>query len=110
MSTTDTALKKPLPHKSHLYLAGFVLVGCLIPMPIVATIVTSAIYILPTPMWLQSLIYSWRTLNWLTIIAGFAVTFIFWLLTALFARNFTSFESADPVSGSHLKTHFASSE
>ena len=107
MSTTDTALKKPLPHKSHLYLAGFVLVGCLIPMPIVATIVTSAIYILPTPMWLQSLIYSWRTLNWLTIIAGFAVTFIFWLLTALFARNFTSFESADPVSGSHLKNHFS---
>ena len=107
MSTTDTALKKPLPHKSHLYLAGFVLVGCLIPMPIVATIVTSAIYILPTPMWLQSLIYSWRSLNWLTIIAGFAVTLVFWLLTALFAKNFTSFESADPVSGSHLKNHFS---
>jgi hypothetical protein len=107
MSTTGTALRKPFPHKSHLYLAGFVLAACLIPMPFVATIFTSAIYILPFPMWLQSLLYSWRLMNWFTIITGFGATFVFWLLAALFARNFTSFESANPVSGSHLINHFS---
>ena len=107
MSTTGTALRKPCPYKSHLYLAGFVLAACLIPMPFVATIFTSAIYILPFPMWLQSLLYSWRLMNWFTIITGFGITFVFWLLAALFARNFTSFESANPVSGSHLKNHFS---
>jgi hypothetical protein len=55
MSTTGKALRKPSPHKPHIYLAGFVLVGCLIPMPIAATIFTSAIYIIPTPVWLLSL-------------------------------------------------------
>lgn len=58
-------------------------------------------------MWSQSLISSWISLSWLVIIAGFGITLVFWLLSALFFRNFTSMESANPVSGSHLKNHFS---
>jgi hypothetical protein len=107
MNTTDMALRKPFPHKSHSYLAGLVFFGCLIPIPIVATIFTASIYIAPISIWLQSLISSWISLNWLVIIAGFVITLVFWLLCALFSQNFTSIESANPVSASHLKNHFS---
>ena len=107
MNTTNTALKKPYSHKSHSYLAGLVLFGCLIPIPIVATVFTASIYIAPISIWLQSLISSWISLNWLVIIAGFVITSVFWLLSAFFSQKFTSMESANPVSANHFKNHFS---
>jgi hypothetical protein len=107
MSTIDTISRKPFPHKSHSYLAGLVLVGCLLPIPIVATIFTAAIYIAPIPMRVPLLISSWISLNWLAIIAGLGITLVFWFLSALFFRNFTSMERANPWSGSHLQNHFS---
>src|SRR6266567_1919715 len=107
MNTTNTALKKPYSHKSHSYLAGLVLFGCLIPIPIVATVFTASIYIAPISIWLQSLISSWISLNWLVIIIGFVITFIFWLLSAFFSQKFTGMESANPVSANHFKNHFS---
>jgi hypothetical protein len=106
MSTTSKGSGKPVSRKSHLYLAALVLGGSLIPVPVVATIVTATIYITQLPTWLLSLISPWIALNWLAIAAGLAITLVLWLLSALFFKNFTSMESANPVSANHLKSHF----
>src|SRR5712692_9320569 len=105
MNTTDTALKKRYYLMSHSYLSVLVLFVCLIPIPIVATFFTASIYIAPISIRLQSLISSWVSLNWLVIITGFVITFVFWLLSAFFAQKFTGIESADPVSANHFKNH-----
>ena len=103
MNTTDMASKK----KPHSYLAGFIYFGCLIPIPIVATIFTASIYIAPILISLQSLISSWISLNWLVIITGFVITLVFWLLSAFFSQKFTGMESVSPVSANNFKNHFS---
>ena len=106
MSTTNTYYGKPYPHKSHLYLAGLVLSGSMIPMPIVATIFTAAIFIAQFPILSLPPLTAWIAPNWLAIVTGFVITLVFWLLLALFFRNFTSIDSANPVSAGHLRRHF----
>lgn len=106
MNITGTDSRKSSPSKSRSYSAALVLIGYLLPLPIVATIITAAIYIAPLPTSLHSLLSTWLPLNWLAVAAGCGITLVFWLLFALFFKGFTSMESANPVSGSHLKNHF----
>ncbi len=105
MNTTDTAGNPSIP-KSHAYSAALVLLGCLIPLPIVATIVTAAIYIAPFSPALGAIIPAWIAPNWMVCLVGIIITLVLWLLFALPLTGFSSMESAIPVKGSDLKNHF----
>lgn len=105
---TASADSSKYPPRDHLYLAALVLGGSLIPTPIVATVFTAAIYIAQPPTLLLPFLPFAITPNWLAIIAGFTLTLLFWLVLALFLKNFTSMESANPVSANHLKSHVLS--
>src|SRR5437588_6705534 len=104
MNTTATG-NSSIP-KSHAYSAALVLVGCLIPLPVVATIVTAIIYITPFSPALEAIIPAWVTPNWMVCIAGFGIALVLWLLLALPLTGFSSMESAIPLKGSDLKSHF----
>lgn len=107
MSTASKGSGTSVSHKSHSYLAAFILGGALLPAPIVATILTATIYISQFPPSLLSLLSPWITLNWLAITAGLAITLVLWLLSALFFKNFVSMDSANPVSAGHLRSHLS---
>jgi hypothetical protein len=104
MNTAATG--NPSIPKSHAYSAALVLLGCLIPLPIVATIVTATIYISPFSPALGAILPAWATPNWMVCIAGFVIALVLWLLLALPLTGFSSMESAIPVKGSDLKSHF----
>ena len=106
MNTTGTAAENPPIPKSHAYSAALVFLGCLIPLPIVATIVTAAIYIAPVSPALGAIIPAWIAPNWMICLVGFVITLVLWLLFALPFIAFSSMESAIPVKGSDLKNHF----
>src|SRR5947209_2765136 len=104
MNTAATG--NPSNPKSHAYSAALVLLGCLVPLPIVATIVTAIIYITPFSPALEAIIPAWVTPNWMVCIAGFGIALVLWLLLALPLTGFSSMESAIPLKGSDLKSHF----
>jgi hypothetical protein len=106
MNTAGTAAGNPAIPKSHAYSAALVLLGCLIPLPVVATIVTAAIYITPFSPALGPIIPAWVAPNWMVCIVGFVIALVLWLLSALPFTGFSSMESAIPVKGSELKNHF----
>jgi hypothetical protein len=106
MNTSGTAAGNPPIPKSHAYSAALVLLGCLIPLPIVAMIVTAAIYIAPLSPALGAIIPTWVAPNWMLCLVGFVITLVLWLLSALPFTGFSSMESAIPVKGSDLKNHF----
>src|SRR5947208_2276587 len=104
MNTTATG--NPSMPKSHAYSAALVLLGCLVPLPIVAIIVTAIIYITPFSPALGAIIPAWVAPNWMVCIVGFVIALVLWLLSALPLTGFSSMESAIPLKGSDLKSHF----
>src|SRR5947207_15628775 len=92
MNASGTAAgNSPIP-KSHAYSAALAFLGCLVPLPIVATIVTAALYIAPFSPALGAIIPAWVAPNWMICIVGFVITLVLWLI---FALAFTAFSSAD---------------
>lgn len=106
MNTAGTAAGNPPIPKSHAYSAALVFLGCLIPLPVVATMATAAIYIAPVSPALGAIIPAWIAPNWMVCLVGFLATLVLWLLFALPFTAFSSMESAIPVKGSDLKNHF----
>src|SRR5579863_6432543 len=92
------------PHPQ--YRAALVFTGFLVPIPIVATIITVIVYIAPLPEELQSLLFPWITQSYLAVVAGIIFSFLLWLLLALCFRDFASIECSNPISCSHLHNHF----
>jgi hypothetical protein len=58
----------------------------------------------------MSTIESWLGPQWTTIVAGLVLTLILWLVLATFTRKTTTIDSANPVSGFHLKNHLCTLE
>ena len=106
MNTTGTAAENPPIPKSHAYSAALAFLGCLIPLPIVAIVVTAAIYIAPFSPALGAIIPAWIAPNWMICLVGFVITLVLWLLFALPFIAFSSMESAIPIKGSDLKNRF----
>lgn len=106
MDTTRMASGTPSAPTSHTYSAALVLVGCLIPLPIVATLVTAAIYITPISPALVTMAPSWAAPSWVVCLAGLVITLLYWLLFALPFTGFSSVDSAIPVIGGDLKNRY----
>jgi hypothetical protein len=80
--------------------ASLLLTGSIVPLPIVAAIITAILYITRP--------------NWITIAAiptvliipiGILITLLLWLLVSPFFRSFTTFDNANAQSGSYLRQH-----
>lgn len=93
------------PHKGS-YSAALVLLGSVIPVPIVAAILTAAVYISPLPQ--QSFnVIPWIAPSWIVILIGSIATLLLWLLLSLPLKSTTTFENANPISSNHLKSHLS---
>lgn len=106
MNTTGRVSGNSPRPASQTYAAALVLIGNLIPLPLVATILTAVLYISPISPALVGMIPTWIATSWVICLAGFVLTLIYWLLFALPFRGFSALESAIPVIGGELKNHF----
>ena len=92
----------PLNPPSATYWASLILTGSIVPVPIAAATITATLYI-TSPDW--ALFASAVPTKLLVIFLGVLGTLLLWLFASWPFKRFTSFESADVRSGSHLRRH-----
>ena len=92
------------------YLAALVFIASVIPVPFVALVLTSAIYILPPHSLFDNLANAipWLPRAGVDIICGFAITILLWLVFSIPFRFATTRENAQQYSSHHISSHLMS--
>ncbi|GAC1662155.1 MAG: hypothetical protein PVS3B3_33130 [Ktedonobacteraceae bacterium] len=78
--------------------------GSIFPVPIVAAILTTAVYISPLPQQVFNSV-PWIASGWIAIALGTFITLLLWVVLSLPFKGMTTFENANPISSNHLKSH-----